>query len=211
MHGGTVARTYQERRTAHYYFCSGAGDPWVARYVPSLSFCGGRRRALTRNKDNRSGTHSKLYISFHDAEHVRTHAVVRSSTRRGLRAACANSFASPSQLTSSKAQIQRRVQWRRGRRCMASAVRLIACHRPRLVCSVHRNVRACARRTIVVTAPRRRTASRIWTSLPRTARSSPSGTCVGNVCHLYTRTAVLIDYLGGQLTLTFCKRSTTQK
>ncbi|KAH8989468.1 hypothetical protein EDB92DRAFT_1868446 [Lactarius akahatsu] len=31
MHGGTVARTYQERRTAQYYFCSGADDPWVAR------------------------------------------------------------------------------------------------------------------------------------------------------------------------------------
>ncbi|KAI9458369.1 hypothetical protein BJY52DRAFT_1269341 [Lactarius psammicola] len=36
-HGGTVARTYHERRTAQYYFCSGAGDPWVARCVPSRS------------------------------------------------------------------------------------------------------------------------------------------------------------------------------
>jgi hypothetical protein len=35
-HGGTVARTYQERRTAQYYFCSGSSDPWVARYVRPL-------------------------------------------------------------------------------------------------------------------------------------------------------------------------------
>ncbi|KAH9055733.1 hypothetical protein EDB87DRAFT_1638650 [Lactarius vividus] len=31
MHGGIVARTYQERRTARYYFCNDADDPWVAR------------------------------------------------------------------------------------------------------------------------------------------------------------------------------------
>ncbi|KAI0249678.1 hypothetical protein BJV78DRAFT_1225301 [Lactifluus subvellereus] len=29
-HGGTVACTYEERRAAKYYFCSGAGDPWIA-------------------------------------------------------------------------------------------------------------------------------------------------------------------------------------
>ena len=163
------------------------------------------------NKDIRSGTHSKLYISFHDAEHIRTHTDVRSSTRRGLCAACANSSALPSQLTSSKAQIQRRVRWHRGRRCMASAVRLSACHCHRLVYSMHRNVRACTCRTIVVMVPRRRKVSRIWTSLPRTARSSPSSACMGNVCHFYMQMAVLIDYLGGQPTLTFCKQSTTQK
>ncbi|KAI0297475.1 hypothetical protein B0F90DRAFT_1739641, partial [Multifurca ochricompacta] len=35
MHGGTVARSYEEQRTAQYYFCSGPGDSSVARCVPS--------------------------------------------------------------------------------------------------------------------------------------------------------------------------------
>ena len=59
-----MAQTYQERCTAQYYFCSRAGDPWVARYVPSLFVSqGDDAGALTCNKDIHSGTHSKLCLS----------------------------------------------------------------------------------------------------------------------------------------------------
>jgi hypothetical protein len=50
-HGGTVARTYQERRTAQYYFCIDTGDPWVERYDydPFSSSFNSARAHLTRD------------------------------------------------------------------------------------------------------------------------------------------------------------------
>jgi hypothetical protein len=91
-HGGTVARTYQERRTAQYYFCSGASDPWVARYV--LSFV--PRTPGTDAKYSISVQGLIVTYAHHKASGRLTHAVCRSSTLHGSRAACANSSASPS-------------------------------------------------------------------------------------------------------------------
>lgn len=37
MHGGTLTRNKDDNRNAAYFFCNGMSDPWLRKYVTSIS------------------------------------------------------------------------------------------------------------------------------------------------------------------------------